>query len=103
MTMLYKNISVNDGSWKFRTDDFDLNDAPRSRRPTEVDDDKIKALIDSNLRYTRDCRNIEHPSFKHLRLPEEAGIRKQAKIFGFFINSKKSLFDGAYKHLRYAH
>ncbi|XP_029679587.1 histone-lysine N-methyltransferase SETMAR-like [Formica exsecta] len=37
---------------KFRAGDFDLKDAPRSGRPTEVDDDKIKALIKSNPRYT---------------------------------------------------
>ncbi|CAK9827264.1 Histone-lysine N-methyltransferase SETMAR [Anthophora retusa] len=37
---------------KFRAGDFDLNDTPRSGRPTEVDDDKIKALIESNKRYT---------------------------------------------------
>ncbi|KAM5277668.1 histone-lysine N-methyltransferase SETMAR-like isoform 1-T1 [Hipposideros larvatus] len=30
---------------KFRAGEFDLNDAPRSERPTKVDDDKIKALI----------------------------------------------------------
>ena len=28
--------------------DFDLKDAPRSGRPTEVDDDKIKAMIENN-------------------------------------------------------
>lgn len=37
---------------KFRAGDFDLNDTPRSGRPIEVDDDKIKALIESNQRYT---------------------------------------------------
>lgn len=37
---------------KFRAGDFDLKDAPRSGKPTEVDDDKIKALIKSNPCYT---------------------------------------------------
>ncbi|XP_025266855.1 histone-lysine N-methyltransferase SETMAR-like [Camponotus floridanus] len=37
---------------KFRAGDFNLKDATRSGRPTEVDDDKIKALIKSNPRYT---------------------------------------------------
>ena len=32
--------------------DFDLKDAPRSGRPTEVDDDKIKAMIENNRRST---------------------------------------------------
>ena len=33
---------------RFRSGDFDLKDAPRSGRPTEVDDDKIKAMIENN-------------------------------------------------------
>ncbi|EFN73368.1 Histone-lysine N-methyltransferase SETMAR, partial [Camponotus floridanus] len=36
---------------KFRAGDFNFKDATRSGRPTEVDDDKIKALIKSNPRY----------------------------------------------------
>ena len=32
--------------------DFDLKDAPRSGRPTEVDDDKMKAMIENNRRNT---------------------------------------------------
>ena len=35
---------------RFRSRDFDLKDAPRSGRPTEVDDDKIKAMIENNRR-----------------------------------------------------
>lgn len=49
---------------KFRTGNFNLNDALRSGRPTEVDDDKIKALIESNPRYTTreiaETLNIHH-------------------------------------------
>jgi len=37
---------------RFRAGNFDLNDASRSGRPIKVDDDKIKALIESNPRYT---------------------------------------------------
>ena len=33
---------------RFRSGDFDLKDAPRSGRPTEVDGDKIKAMIKNN-------------------------------------------------------
>ena len=33
---------------RFRSGDFDLKDAPRSGCPTEVDDDKIKAMIENN-------------------------------------------------------
>ena len=34
----------------FRSGDFDLKDALRSGHPTEVDDDKIKAMIENNRR-----------------------------------------------------
>ena len=37
---------------RFRSGDFDLKDALRSGRPTEVDDDKIKAIIENNRRST---------------------------------------------------
>ena len=37
---------------RFRSGDFDLKDAPRSGRSTEVDDDKIKAMIENNRRST---------------------------------------------------
>ena len=37
---------------RFRFGDFDLTDAPRSGRPTEVDDGKIKAMIENNRRST---------------------------------------------------
>ncbi|XP_006145801.1 histone-lysine N-methyltransferase SETMAR-like [Tupaia chinensis] len=51
---------------KFRAGDFDLNDTPRSGRPAKVDDDKIKALIESNPRYTTreiaETLNIHHSS-----------------------------------------
>ncbi|XP_011639265.1 histone-lysine N-methyltransferase SETMAR-like [Pogonomyrmex barbatus] len=51
---------------KFRAGDFDLNDALRSGKPIEVDDDKIKTLIESNPRYTTreiaETLNIHHSS-----------------------------------------
>ena len=36
----------------FRFGNFDLKDAPRSGHPTEVDDNKIKAMIENNRRST---------------------------------------------------
>ena len=33
---------------RLRSGDFDLKDAPRSGRPNEVDENKIKAMIESN-------------------------------------------------------
>lgn len=37
---------------RFRARNFDLDDAPRSGRPVEVDNDQIKTLIEKNSRYT---------------------------------------------------
>lgn len=37
---------------KFRCGNFDVEDAPRSGRPVEADEDTIKALIDANRRIT---------------------------------------------------
>ena len=37
---------------RFRSGDFDLKDVPRSGHPNEVDDDKIKAMIENNRRST---------------------------------------------------
>ena len=37
---------------RFRSGGFHLKDAPRSGRPTEVDDDKIRAMIENNRRST---------------------------------------------------
>ena len=37
---------------RFRFGDFYLKDATRSGHPTEVDDDKMKAMIENNRRNT---------------------------------------------------
>ena len=37
---------------RFRFGDFHPKDAPRSGRPTEADDDKIKTMIENNRRST---------------------------------------------------
>ncbi|GFW81915.1 histone-lysine N-methyltransferase SETMAR [Trichonephila clavipes] len=37
---------------KFRSDNFDVEDAPRSGRPVEADKDAIKTLVDANRRIT---------------------------------------------------
>ena len=36
---------------KFCAGDFSLDDAPRSGRPVEVDNDQIETLIENNQRY----------------------------------------------------
>ena len=57
---------------RFCCGDFDLKDAPRSERPTEVDDYKIKAMIENNRRSTTreiaEKLNISHTSVeRHLK------------------------------------
>ncbi|GFT64402.1 HTH_48 domain-containing protein [Trichonephila clavipes] len=47
---------------KFRSGNFDVEDAPRSGRPLETDKDAIKALVDANRRITTQrnlCRRID--------------------------------------------
>ena len=61
---------------RFRSGDFDLKDAPRSGRPTEVDDDNIKAMIESNQRST--TRVIaEKLNISHTR------VQRHLKQFGY--------------------
>ena len=44
---------------KFKANNFNLEDAPRSGRPSTIDDDQIMALIETNSHYTtRDIANI---------------------------------------------
>ena len=57
---------------RFRSGDFDFKHAPRSRRPTEVDDDKIKVMIENNRRSTTqeiaEKLNISHTCVeRHLK------------------------------------
>ena len=57
---------------RFHSEDFHLKDAPRSGRPTEVDDDKIKAMIENNQRSTTreiaEKLNISHTCVqRHLK------------------------------------
>jgi len=57
---------------KFRSGDFDVNDAPRSGRPTEINSSDVKAIIDENpfqsVREIAATLNISHTSVEnHLR------------------------------------
>jgi hypothetical protein len=57
---------------KFRSRDFDVNDAPRSRRPAEIDSSDVKTIIDKNpsqsMREIAMALNISHTSVgNHLR------------------------------------
>ena len=44
------DLQCQNGFARFRSGDFHLKDAPRSGRPTEVDNDKIKAMIENHRR-----------------------------------------------------
>ena len=57
---------------RFRSGDFDLKDAPRSGRPTKIDEDKLKAMIENNRRCTTreiaEKLNISHTCVeRHLK------------------------------------
>ena len=49
---------------RFRSEDFYLKDVPRSERPTEVNDDKIIAMIENNRRSTI-RKIVEKPYISH--------------------------------------
>ena len=57
---------------RFCSGDFDLKDAPHSELPTEVDDDKIKVMIENNRHSTTrgiaEKLNISHTCVeRHLK------------------------------------
>ena len=55
-------------SARFRSGYFYLKDAPRSERPTEVNDDKVEAMIDSTIRQIVEKLNISHTCVdRHLK------------------------------------
>ena len=54
---------------RFRSGDFYLKDAPRSGHPTEVDDDKIKAMIENNRRNPSRNNRLESIENDRMRVP----------------------------------
>lgn len=73
---------------KVRSGNFDIEDAPRSRRPVKADEDTIKVLIDANRRITT-CEVAErlnlsnstvHDHLKRLNLISKFTIRKSSFI-----------------------
>jgi len=60
---------------KFRSGDFSLEDEPRSGRPSEVDDDQIKALIDLNRHVT------EREIVEKLNIPKST-VHERIKSLG---------------------
>ena len=84
---------------RFRSGDFDLKDAPRSGRPTEVKDEKITAMIENNRRCTTreivDKFNISHTCVeRHLK---QVGY---VNNFGFSQIERNSIHQTNF-HLRF--
>ena len=77
---------------KFHSGDFSLKDERRSGRPNEVDDDQIKAIIESDRHVT--VREIEEmlkiPKSTIDRHIQRLGLVKNL-IFGFHMNLKKRI------------
>ena len=90
---------------RFRTQDFDLKDAPRSGRPTGIDDDKIKAMIENNRRSkTREIAeklNISHTCverhLKQLGYVNKLDIWVSHKLNEIQLNKRISICDSLLK------
>ncbi|GFY23755.1 mariner Mos1 transposase [Trichonephila clavipes] len=61
---------------KFRSGDFDVEDAPRSGRPVEADKDVIKALVNANRRITTHEIGLRNRFFLEL-LPDNTTINSE--------------------------
>lgn len=80
---------------RFRSGDFNCADSLRSGRPTEVDDDQIKTLIENNQRYTtREIAEILKISnstvFEHLK---KLGCVNRLDVWVPHDLSEKNLMD----------
>ena len=90
---------------RFRSGDFDLKDAPRSGRLTEVDDDKIKAMIKNNRRSTTreiaEKLNISHTCverhFKQLVYVNKLDIWVPHKLNEIQLTKRISIYDSLLK------
>ena len=90
---------------RFRSRDFDLKDAPRSGRPTEVDKDKIKAIIKNNRRSATqeiaEKLNISHACverhLKHLGYVNKLDIWVPHKLNEIQLTKQISICDSLLK------
>ena len=91
---------------RFRSGNFDLKDAPRSGRPTEVDHDKIKAMIENNRRGTTlkiaEKLNISHTCverhLKQLGYVNKLDIWVPHKLNEIQLTKRISICDSLLKH-----
>ena len=100
VSAVYGECAVTDGTcqkWfaKFRAGDFSLDDAPRSRRPVEVDSDQIETFIENNQHYTTreiaDILKISKSSVEnHLH---QLGYVNRFDVWVSYKLSEKNLLD----------
>ena len=69
---------------RFHSGDFDLKDVPRSRRPIEVDEDKIKAMMENNQRSTTQ-EIAEKLNISHTCVESRVTIRPDFPEHGLFL------------------
>jgi len=69
---------------KFRSGDFYINDAPRSGRPTKINSDNVKAIIDKDpCQSVREIATaLKHIPYKRRKSFTTAGIRFSAQCLG---------------------
>ena len=92
--------------FSFSFGDFDLKDASRSGRPTEVDDDTIKAMIENNrlitTRKIADKLNISHTCverhLKQLGYVNKIDIWIPHKLNEILVTKRISSCDSLLKH-----
>jgi transposase len=73
---------------RFRAGNVDLDDAPRSGRPVEVDDDQIKTLTENNSPYTTQVIS------EILKISQTAVVEQLLKLE---YASRPSVCDSLYK------
>ena len=96
---LLKELQCQNWFARFRSEDFDFKDALRSGRPTEVDDDKIKAMIENNRRSTireiAEKLNISHTyverHFKQLGYDNKLDIWVPQKLNEILLTKRISI------------
>ena len=90
---------------RFRSGDVHLKDAPRSERPTELDDDKIKAMIENYQRSTtREIAEKHNTSYtcverhlKQLRYVNKLHILVPHKLNEIQLTKRISICDSLLK------
>ena len=88
--MYWQNCQCQNWFVKFRSGNFDVEDAPRSRKPVEANEDTIKALIDTNRRITT-CEIAERLNLSNSTVHDHLK-RVWLKIVFHFHKKKRNYF-----------